>query len=283
MVPNMSSNTDPKVAELFKTWRVGDAEAGTQLAQRVSDWFYAICSSRYGEAQGYPVFQSASRRFGEGVVGVAHSEDLVPWAHGILSTEIIRAGLTPTAVNVASGYSGGHPPVDLLFAAKAALPMEVDVLRRFFTGEDEASLAPLVEPLGGVPSALLHARYALKRWLKTEYDLPFEITPNEPNMDLFPLSMYESNRMKNESEVSRFEKWMLDNTSLCRDVAEFAPFAAALRMSPSEMTQTNDAQAAAPASSETTGRMTNLTFAFGLILVLCSLAAFAFILAFSIE
>ena len=283
----MSSNIDPMVADLFKAWRAGNADAGAQLAQRISDWFYAICSSRYGEEHGYAVFQSASRRFGEGVVGVAHSADLVPWAHGVLYSEIIRAGLQPGAVNVASGYSGGHPPINLLAAAKAALPMEVEILRRFFTGEEEASLDGIAAPLGGVPSALLHARYAVKRWLKNEYDLPFDITPERPNMDLFPLSMYESSRMKSEAEVSRFEKWMLDNTELCRDVAEFAPFAAALRMTTTSSSESREGSESRPVSTppDASGSspLSNITFIFGLILVLCSLAAFAFIVAFSME
>ena len=280
----MSSNSDPNVAALFKKWRSGNAESGTQLAQRISDWFYAICSSRYGEEHGYAVFQTASRKFGEGVVNVAHSEDLVPWAHSVLCTEIIRAGVKPGAANVASGYSGGHPPVDLLAAAKTALPVEVEILRRFFNGEDVAAMGELVDPLGGVPSALLHARYSVKRWLKNEYSLPFDVTPEQPNMDLFPLSMYESNRMKDEAEVSRFEKWMLDNNSLCRDVAEFAPFAAALRMPPSTATQQQTVDVDTPSEHpKGSNKLTNLIFAFGLILVFCSLAAFAFIAAFSWE
>ena len=282
----MSEIENTKVTELFKQWRSGKAESGQVLAQRVSDWFYAICSSRYGDELGLPVFQSASRKFGEGIVSVAHSTDLIPWAHGLLCAEIQKNGLTPTSANIASPYSGGHPPVDLLYAAKSALPAEVDLLNAFFTGKADTEIEELALDLGGMPGALLHARYTVKQWLKTEYQLPFGVTPENPNIDLFPLPMYEANRMANEGEISGFEKWMLDNRELCQDVAEFGPFSSALRAGLPDKTESSDIPST-PTPVSTEQRLvlgiTNLTFVLGILLVLVSLSAFAFIVAFSME
>lgn len=282
----MSETENTKVTELFKQWRSGHLEAGQTLAQRVSDWFYAICSSRYGDELGLPVFQSASRKFGEGIVNVAHSTDLIPWAHGLLCSEIQKNGLNPTSANVASPYSGGHPPIDLLYAAKTALPSEVELLNAFFTRKPDDEIEELAIHLGGMPGALLHARYTVKQWLKTEYQLPFGITPEKPNIDLFPLPMYEADRMASEGEVSGFEKWMLDNRDLCQDVAEFAPFSSALRAGLPDKTQdiaSPPTQSAASTEQRLVLGITNLTFVLGILLVLVSLSAFAFIVAFSME
>ena len=48
----MSSTDTRSTRELFRAWRSGDGEAGQVMAQRFADWYYAIATSRLGEAAG---------------------------------------------------------------------------------------------------------------------------------------------------------------------------------------------------------------------------------------
>ena len=283
----MSEQTTETVTSLFKNWRAGDAESGQLLAQRVSDWFYAVCSSKYGETQGHAMFQSVSQKFGEGIVSVAHSNDLVSWAHSLLLEEASNSEISISADNEASPYSGGHPPLTLLAKAKSAMPGELELLSAFYAGVADNEIEALALDLGGMPSALLHSRYSVKSWLKNTYDLPLEVVPEKPNMDLFPLPMYEAGRMTNPSETASFEKWMLDNVDLCQDVAEFAPFASALRAGvPTSDSRASDSEVAnAPQQTSKGFRfgITELTLAIGIAFVLISFFAFAFIVATSVD
>jgi len=282
----MPKETNQTATSLFKDWRSGNAEAGQHLAQRVSDWFYAVCSSRFGEAKGNEVFQATSQKFGEGIVSVAHSSDLVTWAHTLLNDEIKNADAQTSSEDRASPYSGGHPPGELLSAANAALPSEVKLLAAFYGGESETDVDSLALDLGGMPGALLHARYSVKSWLKNEHSLPFEIVPESPNIDLIPLPMYEATRMVDASEVTGFEQWMLDNKEICQDIAEFAPFASALRGGIQVSGSQRDGTHTQPVQS-TEGRLklrvADLALILGIFMVLISFFAFAFIVAFSME
>ena len=85
------------------------------------------------------------------------------------------------------------------------------------------------EPHGGHPHAVLSARYQLKRWLAESEGVAFVELPVAPSSDRAPLPLYEAGRMLSKAEDDSFEQWMLSDLSLCRDVAEFAPFALALR------------------------------------------------------
>ena len=40
----MAESADVTVQQLFKKWRSGDAESGQSMAQRFSDWYYAIAA-----------------------------------------------------------------------------------------------------------------------------------------------------------------------------------------------------------------------------------------------
>ena len=81
----------------------------------------------------------------------------------------------------------------------------------------------------GWPMALLDARYNLKRSLKDNLQVGFSIVPTQPLLDCAPLPLYESDRMATDTEEAIFEKWLISNEDLCRDLAEFATFAHALR------------------------------------------------------
>jgi hypothetical protein len=269
---------------LFKEWRSGKPEAGQQLAQLVSDWFYAICSARFGESGGHHIFQTVSQQFGDGIVGVSHSSELVSWAHGLLLEEISKSDLQSTAENTASAYSGGHLPADLLLGVRAAMPSEVALLNAFYSHQEEATVDALAADLGGLPGALLHARYAVKGWLKEQHDLPFEVIPDKPNMDLFPLPLYEAGQLKNQQENEGFETWMLDEPDICQDLAEFAPFASALRTGLlfEEEANPNPTTPQQPKQKARLG-FADLTLFIGVGLVLVSFFAFAFLIASSME
>ena len=95
----------------------------------------------------------------------------------------------------------------------------------------------------GWPMALLDARYALKRSLRDNLQVGFSIVPIQPNLDCAPLPLYESARMATDQEEAMFEKWLITNEELCRDLAEFATFAHALRTGALEPPKTTDRKA----------------------------------------
>jgi hypothetical protein len=85
------------------------------------------------------------------------------------------------------------------------------------------------EELGGWPHAILDARYALKRALRRVEGVNFAVVHEKPDLDRAPLPLYEAARMPAPAEDAAFEQWLLSDMDLCRDVAEFAAFAHALR------------------------------------------------------
>ena len=215
--------------DLFKAWRGGDASAGQLMAQRFADWYYAIATSRLGESRGRAPCDAACQRFGEGIVQVTESRALVKWAHDIIVQELHHAGGVARDGDESNAYTNNQTPKSLLARAKVAMPTEIAVLEGVYGGtmtEDEVDV--LAEPLGGNPIGVLTARYAVKAWLRDNAQIPFAVTPDEPNLDRAPLPQYESAHMS-EDEVSQFEQWMLTDYNLCRDIAEFATYAVALR------------------------------------------------------
>ena len=55
------------------------------------------------------------------------------------------------------------------------------------------------------------------------------MVPENPDLDRAPMPLYEAARMSSGDEEAFFEKWLLSDLDLCRDVAEFAAFSHALR------------------------------------------------------
>lgn len=217
--------------ELFRSWRSGDAEAGGVMAQRFADWYYAIATSRLGEQDGSAPRQAASTRFGEGVVQVTESRALIGWAHEIIKDELAKAGMArATDGDWPNAYTGGQSPKSLLVSAKTELASEVRLLELVYggttTGDEVESLAA---PLGGLPIATLKARYLVKRWLRDNARVPFDVAPESPVLDRAPMPLYESGRMQSAREEEQFEQWMITDIDLCKDIAEFAHFAIALR------------------------------------------------------
>ncbi|MDP2311371.1 MAG: hypothetical protein Q8P41_00585 [Pseudomonadota bacterium] len=226
--------SDPRTVptqQLFRQWRGGDGESGQNMAQRFSDWYYAVTSSRLGDAHGRVPLQNSCTRFQQGIVSVTKEGELVAWAHDILAEELKAAGGRIPGGDFPNQITGGRSPTELLALAKAALPPE-DVRLLAHTYDSAWPLDELTkeaEGLGGMPLAVLRARYALKRWLQQNMGIGFTEVPDEPNLDYAPLPLYEASRMTSATEETNFEKWLLSNMGLCKDIAEFGVFALALR------------------------------------------------------
>ena len=215
---------------LFREWRGGDAMAGQVMAQRFADWYYAISTSRLGESRGRQPCEDACARFGEGIVNVSDARGLVPWAHDIVKEELAKAGNRIADGNEPNAYTGNQAPKALLYLAREALPTELEILELTYGGKaTPEQIDQVAAPLGGNPMGVLHARYAAKRWMRDNANVPFEVAPDKPILDRAPLPLYESDRMATPEEEVGFEHWMISDIDLCKDIAEFAHFAIALR------------------------------------------------------
>jgi len=200
------------------------------MAQRFADWYYAIATSRLGEEQGRSPCEAACQHFGEGIVEVTESRALVDWAHQIIQKEIAGAGARAKDGDEANAYTGHKKPKTLLRGARGALPEEVRLLEDVYSGRgDDGEITERARALGGMPLGVLRSRYRVKQWLRDNRNVPFEVAPDQPNLDRAPLPLYESGQMKTPKEEADFEQWMLTDLDLCKDIAEFAHFAIALR------------------------------------------------------
>lgn len=217
--------------QLFKRWQSGDGAAGQAMAQKFTDWFYAIAAVRLGDQAGRVPLERACQSFASGITGVPRSGELVPWAHGIVSAEIKAAGGRTPGGDFPNALTGNRPPTRLLERARQHLTEhQVELLAMTFDSKHGlGDLERRAEELGGWPHAILDARYALKRVLRRSEGVNFAVAPESPDLDRAPLPLYEAGRMASEDEEAAFEQWLLTDIDLCRDVAEFATFAHALR------------------------------------------------------
>jgi hypothetical protein len=216
--------------QLFNDWRKNDAVAGQLMAQRFADWYYAITTSRLGETRGRAPCDEACARFGEGITTVTDAKNLVGWAHDVVLKELEHAGGRAMDGDEANAYTGEKHPKELLLRARAALPIDVRLLEAAYGGKvSKEQLEELATPLGGNPIGILKARYRVKQWLRDHEGVPFGVAPDNPVLDRAPLPLYESGRMATPHEEMNFEQWMISDLDLCRDIAEFAHFAIALR------------------------------------------------------
>ncbi|MFK7927968.1 MAG: hypothetical protein AB8H79_07250 [Myxococcota bacterium] len=226
----MSQSESRTTRELFKEWRSGDAQAGQLMAQQVADWYYAISTSRLGESRGRGPCDEACAHFGQGVVEITESRQLIPWAHSLIAEQVKNVGTRATDGDEPSAYSGQRRPKSLLSSARRALPNEVELLLAVYGSDaDRSQIDILATPLGGNPLGILEARYRVKRYLRDKKGVPFEVAPEKPVLDRAPLPLYEADRMANSQEEAQFEQWMLTDLELCKDIAEFAHFSIALR------------------------------------------------------
>jgi len=227
----MSDSDALTTQQLFKRWRSGDARAGSAMAQRFSDWYYAISASRLGDRDGRAPLERACKRFAEGIGTVSDAGSLSEWAHGVLAEELASAGGRLSGGDQPNALTNRRSPTELLNTAQAALPgVQMELLAKAYDrGYSLSKLQAEAEAQGGYPLAVLQSRYALKRWLRDNEGVRFSEIPDSPNLDRAPLPLYEAGRMSTEDEDHAFEKWMLTDLTLCKDVAEFAAFALAMR------------------------------------------------------
>lgn len=217
--------------DLYRQWRTGDAAAGQAMAQRFSDWYYSLISVRLGDVKGRGPLQRACQRFQQGISAVSSPGELVEWSHAIIAEEMKAAGERVDGGDFPNQLTGGRSPSELLrLAARSLPPEDVSLLAHTFdvqySGE---ALGREAQGRGGMPLGILKARYALKHALREQAGVPFQEIPAEPNLDYAPLPLYEAGRMAATREEGTFEKWVLSNMTICRDVAEFGVFALALR------------------------------------------------------
>ena len=227
----MADAAEPTVQQLFKRWRSGDAEAGRAMAQKFTDWYYAITAVRLGDTGGRAPLQRACGGFAEGIVSVARSADLVDWAHDLVKREVEAAGGRIAGGDFPNALTTNRSPVSLLQQSRHSLSREqAELLHATYGGQAPvAELIELAERHAGWPHAVLESRYALKRWLRDHARINFSVVPDQPDLDRAPLPLYEAGRMNGPHEEDAFEKWLISDIDLCRDVAEFATFAHALR------------------------------------------------------
>ena len=227
----MSVLPEPTVQQLFKRWRGGDADAGTAMAQKFTDWYYAITAVRLGDQLGREPLQRACGVFAEGIVGVASAGELVDWAHTLINKELEQVGGRTQGGDFPNALTANQSPSALLKQARRELTAEqAEVLDAAYGGKVELeALIAVAEKQSGWPDAVLDARYALKRVLRETARINFDVVPEQPDLDRVPLPLYEAARMASPHEEASFEKWLISDIELCRDVAEFATFAQALR------------------------------------------------------
>lgn len=225
----MSQPDTRTTKQLYREWRAGDRTAGAAMAQRFADWYYAVAVSRLGESRGSGPCQAACQRFAEGVVSVKESRSLVPWAHRLIQEELEKSGHRAADGDEPNAYTNQQSPKALLVRARESLPAELELLELCYSGGDPDRVEALAAPLGGNPLGVLLARYRVKQWLRDEAKVPFDVAPDDPVLDRAPLPLYESAQMSSPAEEESFEQWMISDIDLCRDIAEFAHFAIALR------------------------------------------------------
>ena len=227
----MSDLAGQTTQQLFSRWRTGDATAGQAMAQRCSDWYYAISASRLGDSNCRPALERACKRFAQGVASVTEAGKLADWAHGIIAEEIQMAGGRVQGGDHPNALTNHRSPTELLRSAKGQLTdQQARLLSIAYDSQtDLGTVRTEAEAAGGYPLAVLEARYALKRALRANEGVPFSEIPERPNLDWGPLPLYEGGRMTEGNEEKAFETWMLSDLTLCKDIAEFAAFALALR------------------------------------------------------
>ena len=222
----MAETPPQDVQTLFKRWRSGDADAGVEMAQRFSDWYYAITVMRLGDNNARIPLEKACQVFAQRIMGISSADELIDFAHQIVLEEIRQVGGRSPGGDFPNAMTSNRSPSALLKEAAKALPAEqLQPLHQLYSGKltlDSESSAEL-------PLVALRARHTLKRWLNENADVPFTCLPPTPDLDRAPLPLYEAVRLANNAEERAFEQWLLTNLDLCKDVAEFAAFAHAMR------------------------------------------------------
>ena len=118
-------NKQPSIRKLFEDWQSGNASAGNEMAQRFSDWYYAIAVSRLGERIYREPVERACQRFAEGIASVSNASVLVDWAHNIISEEMRNAGERLSRGDQANAITNQKKPSEMLALAAQSSPMSL--------------------------------------------------------------------------------------------------------------------------------------------------------------
>ena len=221
----MAETPAQDVKTLFKRWRSGDADAGVTMAQRFSDWYYAITVMRLGDQNARAPLERACQTFAQRIMDITNADELIDFAHHIVLEEVRGAGNQAKGGDFANAMTAGKLPSTLLADAAESLPRaQVSLLHSTYAGDPEKGRSNASLPLDA-----LHARHALKQWLADNAGIPFTVLPEAPNLDCAPLPLYEAARLNGVNEERAFEQWLLSDLDLCKDIAEFSAFAHALR------------------------------------------------------
>jgi hypothetical protein len=220
----MASNVDPTLS-LFNRWKAGDAEAGQEMAQRFSDWYFAIAAIRYGEQRSRVCLERACQLFAQGISSIEAGQDLEEWAYGILDGELQSLNGGESGADEPSRLTGNRAPSRLMrrVIAEAECPGLPLLAMTWNPQVPLSDLRQAAEEAGGYPISILKARYELKNWLLDQEAVPFAQTPNDANLDFLPLPLYEAGRLSPE-EARRFEHWLLHDSDLRKDALEFSNF-----------------------------------------------------------
>ena len=111
----------PSPQELFKLWQNGDTASGQKMAQRFTDWCYAVTAVQLGEVAGRSPLEQACATFAQGITTITRSSELTDWAHGIVAREVRSAGGRGVGGDFPNALTGGRSPTDLLGRAKSSL------------------------------------------------------------------------------------------------------------------------------------------------------------------
>ena len=228
----MAEQAEAQVQDLFKDWRNGDSDAGQAMAQRFNDWYYAIATARLGDQAARPALEQACAAFVQGIATVSRAADVVDWAHSVLVKFVHQKSGRITGGDFPTAITGDRSPARLLQQIRPTLDDSYGrILCMAYSDEvtDEELESAAEQMDAGWPMALLRARYALKRSLRDNLQVGFSVVPIEPDLDRAPLPLYEAARMGTDEEEALLEKWLITDIELCRDIAEFASFAHALR------------------------------------------------------
>ena len=217
--------------QLYKQWRGGDAEAGNAMAQRFSNWYYAITTARLGDEKAKVPLERARVTFQQDIVNVTKSSQLIEWAHDIVAKEVDAAGRRNTGGDFPNAYTKNQSPTTLIRTAAAKLDAaQIELLQKAYSVSANAdTIANLAAKSGGFPGAVYRARHALRQALHSEAGIDFTTTLDPENLDWAPLPLYEAGKLASPAEERAFERWMLQDPTVAREIVEFAAFAHALR------------------------------------------------------
>jgi hypothetical protein len=245
----MAEASTHDVKALFKRWRSGDADAGVSMAQRFSDWYYAITVMRLGDQNARAPLERACQTFAQRIMDITNADELINFAHQIVLEEVRQAGGSAMGTDSPNAMTSGMTPSTLLSQAVGKMPRaQLDILHKTYTGNSPLSASQPIEALT--------ARHDLKVWLNKNAEVPFSVLPDTPALDQAPLPIYEAARLQSLDEEYAFEQWLLSDIDLCKDIAEFSAFAHAIRSGALKAGSTASKPATAPKKPTATKQIT---------------------------